>query len=132
MRGDTFISFWFLDQILSADFISKLYKLFGVENWHQSSYFDTLPSLLSFLKLPLGGAKDEHFSFFQRSFQLGLRPQQLYNFANVLWKRSWMLLFEIGFDPITIVAYLHAWHLLAYYLIKRQVRRPQLVYNLLL
>ena len=25
-----------------------------------------------FLKLPLGGAKDEHFSFFQRSCQLGL------------------------------------------------------------
>ena len=56
---------------MSADFLSKLKKLFGGENWHESSYFDTLPSLLSFLKLPLGGAKDEHFSFFQRSCQLG-------------------------------------------------------------
>ena len=37
MRGDTFISLSFLDQILSADILSKLYKL-----WHQSSYFDTL------------------------------------------------------------------------------------------
>jgi hypothetical protein len=33
MRGDTFISFSFLDQILSADFLSKLSKLFEGENW---------------------------------------------------------------------------------------------------
>jgi hypothetical protein len=45
-----------LDQIFSADFLSKLYKHFGGENWN----------------LPLGGAKDEHFSFFQWSCQLGL------------------------------------------------------------
>ena len=51
MRGDTFISLWFFDQILSADFLSKFYKFFGGENWHQSSYFDTLPSLLSFSKV---------------------------------------------------------------------------------
>ena len=48
MSGDTFISLRFLDQILSADFLLKIFKLFGGENWHQSSYFDTLPSLLSF------------------------------------------------------------------------------------
>ena len=50
MRGDTFISLSFLDQILSADFLSKLSKLFEGENWHQSDYFDTLPRLLSILK----------------------------------------------------------------------------------
>ena len=44
MRGDTFISLSFLDQILSADILSKLSKLFDDENWHQSGYFDTLPS----------------------------------------------------------------------------------------
>ena len=32
MRGDTFISLSFLDQILSADFLSKLSKLFEGEN----------------------------------------------------------------------------------------------------
>ena len=36
-----------LDQILSADFLSKLSKLFEGANWHQSCYFDTLPSSLS-------------------------------------------------------------------------------------
>ena len=28
MMGDTFISFWFLDQILSAELLSKISKLF--------------------------------------------------------------------------------------------------------
>ena len=51
MRGDTFISLSFLDQILSADFLSKLSKHFGGENWDQSGYFDTLPSLLNLLKV---------------------------------------------------------------------------------
>ena len=51
MRGDTFISLSFLDQILSADFLSKLSKLFEGENLHQAGYFDTLPSLLSLLKV---------------------------------------------------------------------------------
>ena len=32
MRGDTFISLSFLNQILSADFFLKLSKLFGGEN----------------------------------------------------------------------------------------------------
>jgi hypothetical protein len=32
MMGDTFISLSFLDQILSADFLSKLSKLFEGEN----------------------------------------------------------------------------------------------------
>jgi hypothetical protein len=29
MRGDTFISLYFLDQILSAEFLSTISKLFG-------------------------------------------------------------------------------------------------------
>ena len=53
MRSDIFISLSFLDQILSADFLSKLSKLFEGENWHQLGYFDTLPCLLSLLKIPL-------------------------------------------------------------------------------
>ena len=44
MRGDTFTSLSFLDEILSAEFLSKRYK-------HWSGYFDTLPSLLSLLKV---------------------------------------------------------------------------------
>ena len=52
MRGDTFISLSFLNQILSADFLSKLSKLF-------SGYRVIL-------------TQDGHFSFTQRSCQLGL------------------------------------------------------------
>jgi hypothetical protein len=63
MRGDTFISLSFLDQILSAEFLSKRSKLFGLT----SGYFDTLSSYLSFRNCPY--AKDGHFSFFQRSCQ---------------------------------------------------------------
>ena len=51
MREGTFHPLPFLDQILSADFLSKLSKLFEVENWHQSGYFNTLSSLLSLLKV---------------------------------------------------------------------------------
>ena len=47
MRGDTFISLSFLDQILSTEFLSKRSKLFG----SQSGYFDTLPKLSSLLKV---------------------------------------------------------------------------------
>ena len=49
MRGDNFISF--LDQILSAEFLSTCSKLFGGKNWHQSVYFDTLPRLLNLFKV---------------------------------------------------------------------------------
>ena len=72
MRGDNFIPLLILDQILSADFLSKRSKLFGSKNWHHSGYFDTLPSLLSLLNVALGSSKDGHFSFFQRSCQLEL------------------------------------------------------------
>jgi hypothetical protein len=41
----------FLDQLWSAEFLSKCSKLFGSKNWHQSGYFDTLPSLLSLFKV---------------------------------------------------------------------------------
>ena len=37
-RGDILIPLSLLDQILSADFFSKI---FDGENWHPSSYFDT-------------------------------------------------------------------------------------------
>ena len=44
MRGDTFISLSFSNEILSAEFLSKRSKLLGRKNY-QSSYFDTLSSL---------------------------------------------------------------------------------------
>ena len=50
MRGDTFISLPFTDQIIWADFLSKLSKLLEGENWHQLGYFDTLPNSLSLIK----------------------------------------------------------------------------------
>ena len=51
MRGDAFISLSFLNQILSADFLSKLSKLFLGKNLYQSGYFENLPSLSNFLKI---------------------------------------------------------------------------------
>ena len=47
MRGDTFISSSFWIRFCQLIFLSKLFE---GENWHQSGYFDTLPSLLSPLK----------------------------------------------------------------------------------
>ena len=35
-RSDTFISFFFLDHILSAEFYQKFLNIFGSKNWHQS------------------------------------------------------------------------------------------------
>ena len=45
--GDIFISLSLLDLIFSADFSN--FQSFGVENLHQSGYFDTLPSSLSLI-----------------------------------------------------------------------------------
>ena len=39
---DIFILLNLLDQILSVVFSSKISKLFGGKNWHQSGYFDIL------------------------------------------------------------------------------------------
>ena len=42
MRGDTFISLYFLDQILSAEFLSTIPKLFfGGENWHPAKLIES-------------------------------------------------------------------------------------------
>ena len=84
MRGDTFTSLSFLDEILSAEFLSKRSKHFGGKNWHHSGYFDTLPSLLSLLNVALGASKNGHFSFFQRSCQLGLSENDADTFYS--WK----------------------------------------------
>ena len=47
MRGDTFVSLYFLNQILSAEFLSKISKLF----WRWKSIgFIWLPSSLSLIK----------------------------------------------------------------------------------
>ena len=51
MREDTFHPFLsFLDQILLAECLSKISKKFYGEKWHQSGWFDTLPSSLSLIK----------------------------------------------------------------------------------
>ena len=53
MRGDTFISLAFLDQISSADFFFKNFQTFLEVKIYlrQSGYFDTLPSPLSLIKV---------------------------------------------------------------------------------
>ena len=72
IRGATFISLSFLDQILSADFLSKLSKLFKVKFDINRVILTPYPAYWVFQKLLLGGAKYEHFSFLQSSCQLGL------------------------------------------------------------
>ena len=72
IRGATFISLSFLDQILLADFLSKLSKLFKVKFDINRVILTPYPAYWVFQKLPLGGAKYEHFSFLQSSCQLGL------------------------------------------------------------
>ena len=51
LARDTFIPLFFLDQILSANFFQKFPNFFGGKNWHESGYFDTLPSSLSLIKV---------------------------------------------------------------------------------
>ena len=59
----TFIPLYFLDWML---------ELFWGENWHQLGWFNTLTSLLNPLEMSLGSAKDNPFSCFHNSCQLGL------------------------------------------------------------
>ena len=47
--GDTFIPCPFLD--VSWIFFKNFQTFFGGENWHQSGYFDTMPSSLSLTKV---------------------------------------------------------------------------------
>ena len=62
MRGDTFISLSFLDQILSAEFLSKISKLFW--RWKLTSIgliWHSAKLIESYKNMPLGSVKDEHF-----------------------------------------------------------------------
>ena len=72
MEGDTFIPLSFLDQIFSAHFFSKISIFCGGENWHESVYFDTLPSSLSLVKVAHRSSNNELFSCFHMSCQTGL------------------------------------------------------------
>ena len=84
MRRDTFISLSFLDQIMSAGFLSKISKLFG--RWKSSSIrliWHPAKVIESYKKMPLGGAKDEHFSCFHSSCHWGLRIKQKIWFSQV-------------------------------------------------
>ena len=69
MKKGTFHPLFFFDQILSAELISKISKLFWGENWHQS---------------------DEDFSCFLSSCQLGLsffgRDFWYFNFLSAMQK----------------------------------------------
>ena len=71
-RDRTFLSL--LDQILSADIFQKFPNFFGGENWHQSGYFDTLPSSLSLIKVALVALKMTIFLAFQSHARHGYSP----------------------------------------------------------
>ena len=79
-REGTFNLLSFLDQILSAEFLSKNSKLFWREKltsigliWHPDKLIQP-----PFKKMPLGGAKDEHFSCSHSSCQLGIKISTRY------------------------------------------------------
>ena len=57
------------------NFYQKYPNYFGGENCHQSGLFDTLPSWMGLIKIPLSGPKDEHFNLFHCSCQWGLKKQ---------------------------------------------------------
>ena len=57
MKGDTFTSLSFLDQILSAEFLSKNFQTLEVK------IRLIILSSLSLIKIRLGGVKDEQLIF---------------------------------------------------------------------
>ena len=77
IKSDTFISFWFLDLILSADFFFQNFTNFlEVKIGIKQIILIPCPAYWVFFKLPLGGAKDEHFPPFQRSCQFRVNAFQ--------------------------------------------------------
>ena len=65
MTVDTFISLYFLDQILSTEFLSKISKILEVK-------IDINRVNLLIESYKKGGSKVEHFSCFHSSYQWGL------------------------------------------------------------
>ena len=85
MREGTFYSLFFLDPILSTEFLSKISKLFWRWKltligliWHPAKLIESYQNLL------LGCAKDEHFPCFLISCQLGL-DNQVYYLCTWVW-----------------------------------------------
>ena len=89
MRGNTFIPLSFLDQILSAAFLSKISKLFWRWKltsirliWHPAKLMESHKKMLN------GGVKEEHFSCSHSSCQWGLKRLSLYIcilYRNEIW-----------------------------------------------
>ena len=96
MREGAFHPLSFLDQNLSAENFKK--KLEVKIDINQVKYFDTAKLIESYKNMPLGGAKDDHFSCFHSSCQLGLKQElrdfaprsQLHNlFSNLQFWQCW-------------------------------------------
>ena len=87
-------------RVFSADFLSKLSKLFGGESWHQLGWFEHPAKLIeNYKKMPLGGDKNEHFTCFHSSCQWGLKQQ----FARVLLDTNWgyfQLIFKLTLPDV--------------------------------
>ena len=66
----------FLDQILSAEFLSKISKFWEVKIDINRVILTSAKLIEPYKKITLGGAKDEHFSCFHRSCQLGLMDKR--------------------------------------------------------
>ena len=90
--GGYFFPLSFLYWILLAELLSKHSKRFW--RWKLTCYFDTLIEF--YQKLPLGGAKDEHFSFFQRSCQRGLSSFHDHSKLHI-WKIHWFTYLKLTF-----------------------------------
>ena len=82
MRGDTFTSLSFWDFVIGVYFYQKFPKFLEVKiEINQVN----LTSSLSLMKMPPGGAKDEHFSCFPSSCQWGLSNTR-YS-TSVVWEK---------------------------------------------
>ena len=88
--GDTFIPLFFLDQFLSAEFLSKISQLCWQWKWTFIKLIWKPAKLIESYKHC--GAKDEHFSCFHSSCQWRLRQVQ----CSFLTKQTF--LFKSGFS----------------------------------
>ena len=75
-EGDTFLSLSFLDQILTAEFLSKILT----ELKKDINRINLIPcwAHLVLQKMPIDGSKDVHFSCFHSSCQWGLSQSVSY------------------------------------------------------
>ena len=122
MRGNNFISLFVLEQILRADFSSKNFQTFlEIEidiKWVKLTIYQAHWVLW---EMPLGGAKNEHFSCFHSSCRWRFNPKRpgLFGLLNTRGGGGWICPFwktqsypsQFHFRATNRVSY-ESWHIL--------------------